>query len=405
MNFPFLIARKYFWSKDKKNFINIISIISMLVVGIATMALVVILSVFNGLELLLKDLYGAFDPDIKIESVSGKSFAINDSLINLIESETEVTAVVKVIEDNAYLKYENAEMVGVVKGVSKNYLEVNKLKDKITEGQLKLWNGDIPMAVVGQGVQFGLAISPGNDFLSLQVFYPKNLRSRSLDPNSALTRKSLPVAGVFAIERQFDEKYILVPLEFAQELLQYEKRVTSLEVTINSTDSEDVINRLKEKLGTGYRVLGANEQHAVMLRTVKIEKLFVFITFTFILAVSSINIFFALSMLAIDKKQDMNMFFSMGATAKQVQAIFLAEGAVISLSGALFGLILGYILCWLQQEVGLIGMGLETSVVNFYPVKMAWQDFTATSFVIVIITVLASLRPAAMAVRYGEVAN
>jgi len=405
LNFPFLIARKYFWSKDKKNFINIISIISMLVVGIATMALVVILSVFNGLEELLKDLYGAFDPDIKIESATGKSFIISDSLINEIENKEGVTAVVKVIEDNAYLKYENAEMVGVIKGVSRNYLEVNKLDGKITEGELKLWNGNIPMAVVGQGVQFSLAITPGNEFLSLQVYYPKNLRSRSLDPNSALTRRGLQVSGVFAIERQFDEKYILVPFEFARELLNYENRVTSLEVILTPGYGDETIARLKESLGERYKVLGADEQHALMLRTVKIEKLFVFITFAFIIGVSSINIFFALSMLAIDKKQDLNMFFSMGATARQVRAIFLSEGAVISLSGALFGLFLGYIVCWLQQEVGLIGMGLQTSVVNFYPVKMAWQDFAATSIVIIIITVLASLRPATMAVKYGEPAK
>ena len=375
----------------------------MLVVGIATMALVVILSVFNGLEELLRELYGSFDPDIKIESATGKSFVISDSLISVIEEEEGVTAVIKVIEDNAYLKYENAEMVGVIKGVSKNYLEVNKLSDKITEGQLKLWNGGIPMAVVGQGVQFALAISPNNDFLSLQVFYPKNLRSRSLDPNSALTRRGLQVAGVFAIERQFDEKYILVPIEFARELLNYENRVTSLEVRLAPGYSDETIDELKDKLGQDYNVLGADEQHSVMLRTVKIEKLFVFITFAFIIGVSSINIFFALSMLAIDKKRDINLFFSMGATAQQVRGIFLSEGAVISLSGALFGLVLGYILCWLQEEVGLIGMGLQTSVVNFYPVKMEWQDFAATSVVIIIITVLASLRPATMAVNYGEV--
>jgi lipoprotein-releasing system permease protein len=403
LNFPFLIARKYFWSKDKKNFINIISIISMLVVGIATMALVVILSVFNGLEDFLNDIYGSFDRDIKFESAYGKSFVLSVSLVSVIEKEEGVTAVIKVIEDNAYLKYDNAEMVGVIKGVSDNYLEVNKLSDKITEGQLRLWNGDIPMAVVGQGVQFALAISPNNDFLSLQVFYPKNLRSRSLDPNSALTRRGLQVAGVFAIERQFDEKYILVPIEFARELLNYDNRVTSLEVRLNAGFGEETIANLKQSLGKEYNVLGADEQHAVMLRTVKIEKLFVFITFAFIIGVSSINIFFALSMLAIDKKQDLNLFFSLGATARQVRAIFLAEGAVISLSGALFGLILGYVLCWLQQEVGLIGMGLQTSVVNFYPVKMAWQDFAATSLVIIIITVFASLRPATMAVKYGEV--
>jgi len=405
LNFSLLIARKYFWSKEKKNFINIISIISMLVVGIATMALVVILSVFNGLEGLLIELYGSFDPDIKIEAVAGKSFVATDSLLTQIEQEEGVAAVVKVIEDNAYLKYDNAEMVGVIKGVSRNYLSVNKLADKITEGQLELWQGKIPLAIVGQGVQFALAISPGNDFRSLQVYYPKNLTSKSLNPNSALSHKSLHVGGVFAIERQFDEKYIIVPIEFAEELLQYKSRVTSLEVTLKAGYGDGVIDRLKNMLGSNYKVLGAAEQHAVMLRTVKIEKLFVFITFAFIMGVSSINIFFALSMLAIDKKRDLNMFFSMGATARQVRAIFISEGAVISFSGAILGLVLGFIICWLQQEVGLFGMGLQTSVVDFYPVKMEWQDFAAVSVTIIIITVLASLRPAFMAVRYGEPAK
>lgn len=374
----------------------------MLVVGIATMALVVILSVFNGLEGLLKELYGTFDPDIKIESTVGKSFVINDSLLQIIRAQEEVTDVVEVIEDNAYLKYDNAEMVAVLKGVSRNYLEVNRLEENITEGNLRLWNGNVPMAVVGQGVQFNLAIAPGNDFVSLQVYYPKNLRTQSLNPNSALSKRSLHVAGAFAIERQFDEKYVIVPLEFMQELMQYEDKVTALEVRLSEGYGNSTISSLQEKLGSQYKVLGADEQHAVMLRTVKIEKLFVFITFSFILGVSSINIFFALSMLAIDKKRDLTMFFAMGATANQVRTIFIAEGAIISLSGAVFGLTLGYVVCWLQDTIGLIGMGLETSVINYYPVAMEWQDFLATSLVIVLITIIASIRPATMAVNYGR---
>ena len=374
----------------------------MLVVAIATMALVIILSVFNGLEGLLRDLYGAFDPDVKIESKLGKSFLASDSLIQSIKETEGVEDVVMVVEDNAYLKYENAEMVGVLKGVSRNYLRVNRIDQNIADGELKLWNGSLPMAVVGQGVQFSLALAPGNDFIPLQVFYPKNLRTRSLDPNSALSRRSLQVAGIFAIERQFDEKYVLVPIEFMQDIMSYEDdQVTALEVTLKPGFS-GTIGLLKDNLSEKFNVLSADEQHSVMLRTVEVEKLFVFITFSFILGVSSINIFFALSMLAIDKKRDLKMFFNMGATGQQVRSIFLAEGSIISLTGAIFGLILGYLVCWLQQEVGLIGMGLETAVVNYYPVAMEWQDFLATSTVVALITVLAAIRPATMAVRYGR---
>ena len=375
----------------------------MFVVSIATMALIVILSVFNGLEDLLRSLYSSFDPELKIEYVQGKSFIFSDSLLTQIESVNGVQEVVKVIEDNAYVKYNNAEQVVVLKGVSRNYLDVNKLHNKITEGEMRLWSGNIPFAIVGQGVQFSLGVSPANDFFSLQVFYPKNLRSVSLDPTRALNRKNIHVAGVFAIEQQFDEKYVLVPIEFAADLLRYEDRVTSLEVTTAGRSSSDVQADLIQALGPSFKVLNEDEQHAIMIRTVKIEKFFVFLIFAFIIGVSSINIFFALSMLAIDKKKDVSMLFSMGATERQIRRIFLTEGGIISLSGAVIGLLLGYGICFLQQEVGLVAMGLETSVVNFYPVKMEWQDFASTSITIMVITFLVSFRPAFMAAKFKGV--
>lgn len=367
------------------------------------MALIVILSVFNGLEDLLRSLYSSFDPELKIEYVQGKSFIFSDSLLTQIESVNGVQEVVKVIEDNAYVKYNNAEQVVVLKGVSRNYLDVNKLHNKITEGEMRLWSGNIPFAIVGQGVQFSLGVSPANDFFSLQVFYPKNLRSVSLDPTRALNRKNIHVAGVFAIEQQFDEKYVLVPIEFAADLLRYEDRVTSLEVTTAGRSSSDVQADLIQALGPSFKVLNEDEQHAIMIRTVKIEKFFVFLIFAFIIGVSSINIFFALSMLAIDKKKDVSMLFSMGATERQIRRIFLTEGGIISLSGAVIGLLLGYGICFLQQEVGLVAMGLETSVVNFYPVKMEWQDFASTSITIMVITFLVSFRPAFMAAKFKGV--
>lgn len=371
----------------------------MFVVSIATMALIIILSVFNGLEDLLRSLYGSFDPQLKIEYAQGKSFEISDSLFNEIKSIEGIQEIVQVIEDNAYVKYNNAEQVVVLKGVSRNYLEVNKLESNISEGEMKLWDNDVPYAVVGQGVQFSLGISPANDFFSLQVFYPRNLRSVSLDPNRALTKSNINVAGVFAIERQFDEKYVLVPIEFAADLLRYENRITSLEVTTIDSDASDTQAKLQALLGEDFKVLNEDQQHAIMLRTVKIEKLFVFITFAFIIGVSSINIFFALSMLALDKKKDVSMLFSMGATEQQIRRIFLAEGAIISLTGAFVGLALGFIIVILQQKVGLVPMGLETSVVNYYPVKMEWQDFASTSITIMVITFLVSFRPAHLAAK------
>ena len=406
MRFALTIARKYFWSREKKNFINIISIISMFVVGFSTMALIIILSVFNGLEDLLRDLYGSFDPEIKVESRLGKSFDISPDFIGGIKQIPGVAEVVFVIEDNAYVKYGKAEMVAVVKGVSENYLQANRLQKKIVEGKLQLWNGQIPMAIAGQGVQYNLGVSPSNDYSALQMYYPKNLRSKSLNMSNALQKKNIPVSGIFAIEKQFDEKYIIVPIEFASELLGYQNKVTSLEITTAGNIGIDKVQtKLKSYLGKDFKVLNEDQQHAIILRTVKIEKLFVFITFIFIIGVSSINIFFALSMLAIDKKKDIGMLFAMGANQQQVRQVFISEGAIISLSGAVFGLVAGLLLVLLQQHVGLVKMGLQTSVINYYPVELQLGDFLFTAISIVAITVLVSIRPAVMASRFTEVAH
>ena len=406
MRFALTIARKYFWSREKKNFINIISIISMFVVGFSTMALIIILSVFNGLEDLLRDLYGSFDPEIKVESRLGKSFDISPDFIGGIKQIPGVAEVVFVIEDNAYVKYGKAEMVAVVKGVSENYLQANRLQKKIVEGKLQLWNGQIPMAIAGQGVQYNLGVSPSNDYSALQMYYPKNLRSKSLNMSNALQKKNIPVSGIFAIEKQFDEKYIIVPIEFASELLGYQNKVTSLEITTAGNIGIDKVQtKLKSYLGKDFNVLNEDQQHAIILRTVKIEKLFVFITFIFIIGVSSINIFFALSMLAIDKKKDIGMLFAMGANQQQVRQVFISEGAIISLSGAVFGLVAGLLLVLLQQHVGLVKMGLQTSVINYYPVELQLGDFLFTAISIVAITVLVSIRPAVMASRFTEVAH
>ncbi len=376
----------------------------MFVVGFSTMALIIVLSVFNGLEDLLRDLYGSFDPEIKIESYKGKSFELNQDLIQKINDIPGVDQVVFVIEDQAYVKYNKSEMVAVIKGVSANYPRVNRLKSKIVEGELNFWNGNIPMAVVGQGIQFSLGVSTADEYSTLQVYYPKNLRSKSLNMSNAMTKMNLQVAGVFAIERQFDEKYIIVPITFASELFRYQNRVTSLEVSVaEGSEILAVQENLKAFLGSDFKVQNADEQHDIILRTVKIEKLFVFVTFIFIIGVSSINIFFALSMLAIDKKKDIGMLFSMGATAKQVRAIFLAEGAIISLSGAAVGLLLGFIIIILQQEVGLFRMGLKTSVIDYYPVKLQLQDFLFTAGSIILITFVVSIRPAIMASKFSQI--
>lgn len=372
----------------------------MIGVAVGTMALIIVLSVFNGLEGLIRALYSSFDPEIKITALTGKSFEIDEQLLKKINNVGGVDIVTEVIEDNAYARYKDSEMVVKVKGVGDNFIDQKRMDQTIVHGELKLKKEGVSYALIGRGVQYALGISPSNDFYTLQLFYPKNIRPGSLSTTNLYTQKNILPGAIFAIEKQYDESYVFVPLDFAKELMGYGNKRTSLEVkTARGADIRRVQTGLKEILGENFKVLNSDEQHSTLLRAIKIEKLFVFITFSFILAVASFNIFFSLTMLAIDKKKDIAILYAMGATDKLVRSIFIKEGAIIAFVGAASGLFLGLLICWAQQTFGLVSMGMQTSVLDAYPVKMEFADFIYTGISIVLITFLASFRPAILATR------
>lgn len=395
MNVPFFVAKRYFVSKKKKNIINIISIISMISVAVGTAALIIVLSVFNGLEDLIRSIYGSFDPDLKIMAAEGKAFEVNDSLLAQITRTPGVALLTEVIEDNALLRYNERQMVVKMKGVSENFFLQNKIDSTIVEGSHELVQGDEFRALIGRGIQYQLSVRPDSRFAALQFMYPKATKGIPLNPENAFRDLSILPGGVFAIERQYDDSYVFVPLEFAEELLEYGPKRTSLEVKVRlPSQIRRVQRQLREALGPDFLVQNSDEQHVSLLRAVKVEKIFVFITFTFILLIASINIFYSLSMLVIDKKRDIAILAAIGASATTVRRIFLAEGAIIAFSGALTGLALGLFICWLQQTFGLVSMGMATSVVDSYPVKMQLSDVLLTGGSIVLITMLVSVRPA-----------
>ncbi len=398
MNVSFFIARRYFLSRRKKNFINVISILSMLGVAFATAAIIIVLSVFNGLEVLLRSLYTSFDPELKIEAVHGKSFSAGESFLDSIRSVPGVKTVTEVIEDYAYVRYREAAMVVTIKGVSENFLEQHRLDDHIVEGQLKLTQDSIPFAILGRGVRYTLSAEVEDDMRALRVFYIKNKKSASLNPASLYSQKSIRPGSVFSIEKNYDENYIFVPLSFARELLEYGNKRTSVEVETNG-NTLDVQRKLQQRLGTKFSILTNEEQHKDLYRLLKIEKLFTFLSLSLLLLVASINIFFSLMMLAIDKKKDISILTSMGAPGALIRNIFLVEGAFISLLGAGIGLLLGGVLCILQDRVGLVGMGMENAIVANYPVEIRAIDFLITSLVIISISLLVSFRPAILASR------
>ena len=368
-------------------------------VAFATAALVIVLSVFNGLEVLLRSLYTSFDPELKIESVKGKSFEINDQMLTSIKSIEGVKTVTEVVEDYAYVRYRDADMIVTLKGMGENFLDQHRLDGHITEGEIKLMKDSIPFAIIGRGVRYTLSAEVSNDMYALQVFYIKNLKGGTFDPSKMYSRKSIRPGSVFSIEKNYDENFIFVPLAFAKELFDYDTRRTSLEVQTDGADVQQVQEKLRQNLGENFMVLTNEEQHKDLYRLLKIEKLFTFLSLSLLLLVGSINIFFSLMMLAIDKKKDITILTALGAPPSVIKRIFLTEGAIISLVGAGIGLLLGALLCYLQDSVGLVGMGMENAIVSHYPVKMKLTDFLLTSSVIIGIAFLVSFRPAILAAR------
>lgn len=398
MNLPFFIAGRYLFSKRKKNFINIISILSMAGVALTTAALVIVLSVFNGLEDLLQSLNNSFDPQIKITASRGKSFAVSPKLIGKIQSVKGVSIVTEVIEDYAYLRYREANQAVTIKGVSDNFIDQNRIPlENIVEGELTLRKGDVLYAIVGRGIQYSLSIAVNDPMFPLQVYYIKNVKSGSLDPSKYYAKQNIVPGGVFSIVQNFDENFVIVPLQFAIDLLNYGMKRTSLEIKTDGSNVFAVERDIQKVLGPDFNVLNHEEQHQDLYKLLKMEKLFAFLALTILLIIGSINIFFSLMMLALDKKKDITVLSSMGASKRLVRNIFLAEGVLIASLGAVLGLILGGVLCFLQIKYGFISMGMETSVTQGYPITVKASDFVATLVVVAVVTIVISIRPAKLA--------
>ncbi|MFY0627806.1 MAG: ABC transporter permease [Reichenbachiella sp.] len=395
MNLSFFISNRYFFSKKKKNFINIIAIISMLVVSIGTAALIIALSVFNGMEDLLRSIHSEFDAPLQIIPKEGKSFVLDAKLKNEILSIKGITDIIEVVEDKALLKYNNSQMIVSVKGVSQNFIENERMKGAIREGEYRFDYGEINKAIIGRGILYKMGISLRNEFYPLQLNYPKNVRPGTLDPSKYLQRANILTGGVFALEQHYDDNYIFVPIEFTETLFDYKGKRSALEILINDPRNVTSIQKsLVNKIGNDFNVLNADQQHESIYKILKIEKLFIFITFSLIVGIASINIFFSLSMLVTEKLPDISMLKSMGATDRLIAQIFLSEGAIIAFLGAGSGLALGFLVAWGQQTYGLITMGVQSAVMAAYPVKIIGSDFLFTAICIICITIVAAIQPA-----------
>ena len=403
MDLPYRIAKRYFFSRNKRSFISLIARIAMTGVAVGTMAMVVVLSVFNGMEDLNRKIFKTFDSDIKITPLEGKRFVVSDSLIKAIETVEGVRIVTQVIEDNALARYGNQQTIIRLKGVDSSFMSRRQLDTALIEGSLRLYgNNGTPYAIIAEGVRNALSISLAEILTPVELLYPKSgTKTLNLTSSEAFNQIPIRPGGIFFIESRYDD-YIIAPLAIVESLMQYQGQRSALEIqTIPGYSEKDVSEVLAEKLGKNYVVKDRDSLNADLLRAIRVEKLFVAVTLSLIILVAAINIFFSLSMLAIEKKKDVTMLYALGATPAMIRKIFLAEGAIVAFSGATVGLIMGIGLCWMQMQYGFISMGMTTSLVDAYPVKLIWGDIFFTGAIIVIITLAVSYIPARRAAETG----
>jgi len=397
LDFPFFVARRYLFAKKTQNTINLISAISVVGVAIGTMALIVVLSVFNGFDSLVHSLFNSFNPDLKITIKEGKRFSSELPSVIKLKQIKGVSYLTEVVEENALLKYGNKQYIATVKGVSNDFIFMSGIDSMIIDGDFILNQGNNEYAIVGQGIAIKLAI--GLTFVNPIIIYvPKRTASVSMNPERAFNRKYIFPSGIFAIQQDFDSKYLIVPIEFARELLNFTSEVSALEIKLDpSSDPLEVQKEVKRIMGDEFLVKNRYEQEELLYRIMKTEKWAIFFILTFILLVASFNIIGSLTMLIIEKKKDISIFRSMGADLNHIRKIFLYEGWMISILGALAGLVLGVLICWLQQTFGLIRLqGSGSFVIDSYPVKMVFSDFMMVFITVLTIGFFAAWYP----VRY-----
>jgi len=394
MRFALYIARRYLFAKKSRNAINIISAISMLGVGVGAMALVVILSVFNGFDEVVKSLFNAFDPDIKITAVEGKVFDPNPQLDELKQI-PGVLAVAGILEENALLKYDDRQHIATIKGADESFIQVTGIDSMVYEGDMILKDRSRSYAVVGQGVAYSLQI--GLNFVEpLFVYMPKRVgRINLANPDNAFKRKYIYPSGIFAIEQDFDSKYVIVPIDFMRELLDYDDEVSSIEIKLDPQfDPHDTQEAIETLLGEDFLVQNRAQQNEVFYRVMKSEKWAIFLILTFILIIASFNIIGSLSMLIIDKKNDIRSLRNMGAGPGLISRIFLLEGWLISIVGSVIGIVLGTIISWVQDRFEILKLGGSGNfVIDAYPVDLQAGDVMLVWITVLFIGFLAASYP------------
>lgn len=394
MNLSLFIARRYLFSKKKNGAINIISWISVAAIAVGTGALIIVLSGMNGLTTLVQGLYSSFDADLEITPSQGKIIRYTQEEIDKLRELEGIGFVCPVIEDNVLLKYNDRISVARIKGVPGDYVTMTRLDTLIREGSFKVKDERGLYMVLGQGLAYRLGINLNSYFTAITAYSPIRGKAATLNPEENFNEERFYPAGTFSINDDFDFTYVLSDLERTRNLIGYDKNeCTAIELSVlKNQDEKKLREKLTEILGNNINIKNKFQQNQILFKTLSSEKLWTFIILAFILLVATFNIIGALSMLIIEKKKDIKILSQLGAGIPLIRNIFMIEGFLITVSGAVIGLIIGLILVVLQKKYGFVSFD-EGFIISAYPVEIQYPDFIYILGTVLLIGFFAAIYP------------
>ena len=396
MNTTFFIARRYLFARKSHNVINIISVISAAGIAVGCAALVIIMSIYNGFDGLLKGMFESYTPDVVVTPREGKVFAPDTAVVSGIRGREEVASVCEVLEETVFLKYGEREAIVTARGVDSTYQKVTGLSRFIAQGSFDLQDGEIDQMVLGASIAQNLRIN--TTFLTpLEVYFPSRTAKVSItDPTSALKKVRVFPSGTISLEKEFDEQYVYMPIAALRNLLEWDTEVSSLEIrlkpeyiTATGAVSKQLQNEIASLFGETFAVKNKYQQNESLYKMMTYEKLAIYLILMFVVLIISCNVFGSLSMLIIEKQEDIEILRSMGANDRMINRIFTTEGWMISLLGAAAGVVLGVLVCFAQQTFHLVKMP-GNFVVSYYPVQMQLTDLLLIFFSVAAIGYLMS---------------
>ena len=396
MKLVFQIAKRYLFSKKSTNAINIISMVSMIGMGLGSFALIVLLSVFNGFETLVLDLQNSFYSDIEIKAVKGKTFLPNNDLLAQINATKGVESYSFILEENAYLKYKDKERIATVKGVDSNFYNVSRIEESILAGNAQLQNNGINYAILGSGIDYILGTDVKRPLNPISINIPKKGKTSALIASQLFNSGKVMPGGVFLIQSEFDNKYIIVPISLMRKITKIKKEVSAIEIrTKEGSNLTKIKNNLLTTLGNDFEITPRNEQDKALYKAMKAEKWAVVAILGLIMLIISFNIVGSLSMISIEKKKDISILKAMGLDKKTIHNIFMLQGVMGSILGAIIGLVLGLLLLGAQKYFGFVGLPSNGGfVIDAYPVFIKTGDIFLSFIMVVVISIIASYYPA-----------